>query len=73
MIQREAQTTAGMPVAAAMFTASVGALGAKGDERKKTVFQIKKGIQDTLNSKEAYEESRDSWFRIFRHRNQAER
>ena len=45
MIQREAQTTAGMPVAAAMFTASVGALGAKGDERKKTVFRSRRAFR----------------------------
>src|SRR6185295_14620438 len=34
-----AQTTAGVPVAFAMFTASVGTAGAKGVDRKKTVFR----------------------------------
>src|SRR5918993_1517429 len=38
-IQSVAQNTAGMPVALAMFTASVDALGANGEERKKTVFR----------------------------------
>src|SRR5437667_6808916 len=38
-IQTMDQRIAGMPVALAMFKASVGTLGANGDERKKTVFR----------------------------------
>src|SRR5207244_13293508 len=36
---------AGMPVALAMFTASVGTVGANGDERKKTVFRSSKAFK----------------------------
>src|SRR5688500_17610654 len=38
-IQMMAQMNAGMPVALAMFTASVGTLVANGEERMKTVFR----------------------------------
>ncbi len=38
-IQMMAQRNAGMPVAFAMFTASVGTLVSNGEERKKTVFR----------------------------------
>src|SRR5439155_15719696 len=38
-IQTMVQMTAGMPVALYTFVASVGTAGAKGDERKKTVFK----------------------------------
>src|SRR5438105_1863035 len=37
--QTTAQRIAGTPVAFAMFTASVGTLAAKGEDRKKTVFK----------------------------------
>src|SRR5207302_5024813 len=36
---------AGMPVALAMFTASVGTAGANGDERKKTFFRSSKAFK----------------------------
>src|SRR5262249_327499 len=38
-IHKVAQISAGMPVALAIFKASVGTVAAKGDERKKTVFR----------------------------------
>src|ERR1051325_1894484 len=43
-IQRMAQTSAGMPVALAMLTASVGTEGANGDERKNTVFKSSRAL-----------------------------
>ena len=39
VIQVTAQTNAGMPVVFAMFTASVGTVGAKGEDMKKIVFR----------------------------------
>ena len=44
-IHKVAQTNAGTPVAFAMFTASVDAPGAKGDERKSTVFRSSKAFK----------------------------
>ena len=37
--------TAGTPVALAMLVASVGAAGANGDERKKTVFRSSRAFR----------------------------
>src|ERR1043166_515071 len=45
VIQSEAQKRAGTPVAFAMFKASVGTVGANGDERKKTVLQSSKAFK----------------------------
>src|SRR5437879_13499271 len=39
------QMIAGMPVALAMFTASVGTEGANGDERKKTFFRSSRAFK----------------------------
>src|SRR5438552_8153459 len=39
------QRIAGMPVALAMFKASVGTEGANGDERKKTVFRSSSALR----------------------------
>src|SRR5687767_8985164 len=44
-IQMTAHKNAGMPVALAMFTASVGTVGANGEERKKTVFRSKSAFK----------------------------
>src|SRR5262249_26979348 len=44
-IQMTAQKRAGIPVALAMFTASVGTVAAKGDERKSTVFKSSKAFR----------------------------
>src|SRR2546423_13317842 len=38
-IQRTAQNIAGIPVAFAMFSASVGTVAANGEDRKKNVFR----------------------------------
>src|ERR1700730_144966 len=43
-IQLRDQINAGIPVAFAMFTASVGTDGANGDERKKTVLRSKSAL-----------------------------
>jgi hypothetical protein len=45
VIQVAAQKIAGMPVAFAMFTASVGTDGANGEERKKTVLRSSKAFK----------------------------
>src|SRR6476620_5294755 len=44
-IHKPAQKIAGTPVVLAMFTASVGTVAAKGDERKKTVFRSSKAFR----------------------------
>src|SRR6267142_879234 len=44
-LQMIAQARAGMPVAFAMFTASVGTDGANGVDRKKTVFKSSKAFK----------------------------
>ena len=43
-IQATDQIKAGMPVAFAMFTASVGTVGPKGEDRKKTVFKSSRAL-----------------------------
>src|ERR1700704_6533213 len=43
--------TAGMPVAAAMFAASVGTAGANGDDRKKTVFKSSRAFSTHCTAK----------------------
>src|SRR5436853_1082431 len=44
-IQRTAQNIAGIPVAFAMFSASVGTVAAKGDDRKNTVFRSSRAFK----------------------------
>src|SRR5213079_1070813 len=51
VIQTVAQIRAGMPVAFAMLSASVGTVAANGDDRKKTVFRSSKAFKTHCTAK----------------------
>ena len=61
-----------MPVAIAMFMASVGTEAANGVDKEEDGFQIEQRVQDALNGQEADKECCHASICKFRHRDQAQ-